>query len=225
MSHSNQLKFGVERILSNEISPTKADVVRPFPLHFSTVVCPCPGNCVKCEAIRNCSLFRISQVVPSGPAITPVNYNGIVAENFDSQRRRTTIPVRPVPRMAASVASNIPGSIEANSRRKRSWSRAVFSSLQRKGLERRFSLQKYITKPDRRQLAATLGLTDAQVKVWFQNRRMKWRHMRENENVSSSDCVPVSKNNTKRIVKYSGKEQNSKILSENEEDIDVEVDV
>lgn len=54
-------------------------------------------------------------------------------------------------------------SSESNTRRKRSWSRAVFSSLQRKGLERRFSLQKYITKPDRRQLAATLGLTDAQV--------------------------------------------------------------
>lgn len=64
-------------------------------------------------------------------------------------------------------------------KRKRSWSRAVFSNLQRKGLERRFQLQKYITKPDRRQLAATLGLTDAQVKVWFQNRRMKWRHSRE----------------------------------------------
>ena len=50
-----------------------------------------------------------------------------------------------------------------SSRRKRSWSRAVFSNLQRKGLEKRFQLQKYITKPDRRQLAATLGLTDAQV--------------------------------------------------------------
>ena len=54
---------------------------------------------------------------------------------------------------------------EVGTRRKRSWSRAVFSSLQRKGLERRFSLQKYITKPDRRQLAATLGLTDAQVNI------------------------------------------------------------
>lgn len=50
-----------------------------------------------------------------------------------------------------------------NSRRKRSWSRAVFSNLQRKGLEKRFQLQKYITKPDRRQLAVSLGLTDAQV--------------------------------------------------------------
>lgn len=64
------------------------------------------------------------------------------------------------PLTSTTTPSNQP---EANTRRKRSWSRAVFSSFQRKGLERRFSLQKYITKPDRRQLAATLGLTDAQV--------------------------------------------------------------
>ena len=53
-------------------------------------------------------------------------------------------------------------------KRKRSWSRAVFSSLQRKGLEKRFEVQKYVTKPDRRQLAAMLGLTDAQVSVLLQ---------------------------------------------------------
>lgn len=51
-----------------------------------------------------------------------------------------------------------------NSKRKRSWSRAVFSQLQRKGLEIQFQIQKYITKPDRRKLAARLGLTDAQVR-------------------------------------------------------------
>ncbi|NXY08796.1 HLX protein, partial [Pteruthius melanotis] len=50
-------------------------------------------------------------------------------------------------------------------KRKRSWSRAVFSNLQRKGLEKRFEIQKYVTKPDRKQLAAMLGLTDAQVRT------------------------------------------------------------
>lgn len=50
-------------------------------------------------------------------------------------------------------------------KRKRSWSRAVFSNLQRKGLEKRFEIQKYVTKPDRKQLAAMLGLTDAQVRM------------------------------------------------------------
>lgn len=58
---------------------------------------------------------------------------------------------------------------------RRPWTRAVFSNLQRKGLEKRFQVQKYLTKGDRHQLAAMLGLSDNQVKVWFQNRRMKWR--------------------------------------------------
>lgn len=30
-------------------------------------------------------------------------------------------------------------------------------------MEKRFEIQKYVTKPDRKQLAAMLGLTDAQV--------------------------------------------------------------
>lgn len=55
-------------------------------------------------------------------------------------------------------------------KRKRSWSRAVFSNLQRKGLEKRFEIQKYVTKPDRKQLAAMLGLTDAQVSPYQHQR-------------------------------------------------------
>ncbi|XP_035909287.1 uncharacterized protein LOC118510950 [Anopheles stephensi] len=84
-----------------------------------------------------------------------------------------------------SSAFSKSGSQAIISRRKRSWSRAVFSSLQRKGLEKTFQEQKYITKPDRKRLAATLGLHDAQVKVWFQNRRMKWRHMVKNTSLLS----------------------------------------
>ncbi|XP_001662276.2 H2.0-like homeobox protein [Aedes aegypti] len=67
------------------------------------------------------------------------------------------------------------GETESSRKGKRSWSRAVFSNLQKKGLERTFQKQKYITNPDRKRLAANLGLHDSQVKVWFQNRRMKWR--------------------------------------------------
>ncbi|KAJ8308501.1 hypothetical protein KUTeg_013375 [Tegillarca granosa] len=62
---------------------------------------------------------------------------------------------------------NDDGSVCNQSKRKRSWSRAVFSNLQRKGLEKRFEVQKYVTKPDRRQLAAMLGLTDAQVSCFL----------------------------------------------------------
>merc|ERR1719187_2612796 len=89
----------------------------------------------------------------------------------------TWYPIRGYPGL--SLLGGMPGLAFGGSKRKKSWTRAVFSNLQRKGLEKRFQIQKYITKPDRRQLAASLGLTDAQVKVWFQNRRMKWRHQEE----------------------------------------------
>ena len=59
--------------------------------------------------------------------------------------------------------------------------RAVFSDSQRKGLEAAFVKQKYISKPDRKKLAAKLSLKDSQVKIWFQNRRMKWRNSKERE--------------------------------------------
>ncbi|XP_036399038.1 homeobox protein DBX1-B-like [Megalops cyprinoides] len=66
--------------------------------------------------------------------------------------------------------------------------RAVFSDLQRKALEKMFQKQKYISKPDRKKLAAKLGLKDSQVKIWFQNRRMKWRNSKERELLSSGGC-------------------------------------
>ena len=45
--------------------------------------------------------------------------------------------------------------------------RAVFSDYQRKGLEKRFQIQKYISKPDRKKLAEKLGLKDSQVSTYF----------------------------------------------------------
>ncbi|XP_001664321.2 homeobox protein B-H2 isoform X1 [Aedes aegypti] len=76
--------------------------------------------------------------------------------------------------------------------------RAVFSDSQRKGLEKRFQLQKYISKPDRKKLAERLGLKDSQVKIWFQNRRMKWRNSKERELLASGgsrDQTLPNKNN------------------------------
>ncbi|KAL3062193.1 hypothetical protein OYC64_010162 [Pagothenia borchgrevinki] len=66
--------------------------------------------------------------------------------------------------------------------------RAVFSDLQRKALERTFQKQKYISKTDRKKLASKLGLKDSQVKIWFQNRRMKWRNSKERELLSTGGC-------------------------------------
>ncbi|XP_055326540.1 homeobox protein H2.0 [Sitodiplosis mosellana] len=111
--------------------------------------------------------------------------------HFQSSHHRADCLVDPtnpkITAIPAPCASSINNTAAlSQSKRKRSWSRAVFSQLQRKGLEIQFQIQKYITKPDRRKLAARLGLTDAQVKVWFQNRRMKWRHSRQETKVDKN---------------------------------------
>lgn len=42
-------------------------------------------------------------------------------------------------------------------------------------LEREFDSKKYLSTSDRIGLATELGLTQLQVKTWYQNRRMKWK--------------------------------------------------
>ncbi|EEC13007.1 homeobox protein H40, putative, partial [Ixodes scapularis] len=59
--------------------------------------------------------------------------------------------------------------------RKSRRNRTVFTEGQLMGLERRFDSQKYLSTPDRADLARALGLTQLQVKTWYQNRRMKWK--------------------------------------------------
>ncbi|KAL1129537.1 hypothetical protein AAG570_012482, partial [Ranatra chinensis] len=53
--------------------------------------------------------------------------------------------------------------------------RTIFTPEQLERLEAEFERQQYMVGPERLYLAHALNLTEAQVKVWFQNRRIKWR--------------------------------------------------
>lgn len=56
-------------------------------------------------------------------------------------------------------------------------SRPTFSGRQVFLLEKTFQQTKYLAGPERTRLAYSLGMSESQVKVWFQNRRTKWRKM------------------------------------------------
>ncbi len=61
---------------------------------------------------------------------------------------------------------------------KRKKRRVLFSKAQTYELERRFRQQRYLSAPEREQLAHLLRLTSTQVKIWFQNHRYKMKRAR-----------------------------------------------
>ncbi|XP_062458125.1 homeobox protein Nkx-6.3 isoform X1 [Pezoporus occidentalis] len=74
----------------------------------------------------------------------------------------------------------------ADSIHKKKHTRPTFTGHQIFALEKTFEQTKYLAGPERARLAYSLGMTESQVKVWFQNRRTKWRKKSALEPSSSS---------------------------------------
>lgn len=53
--------------------------------------------------------------------------------------------------------------------------RVLFTKAQTYELERRFRQQRYLSAPEREQLARIINLSPTQVKIWFQNHRYKYK--------------------------------------------------
>ncbi|XP_042256239.1 homeobox protein HMX1-like [Thunnus maccoyii] len=77
--------------------------------------------------------------------------------------------------------------------------RTVFSRSQVFQLESTFDLKRYLSSSERAGLAASLQLTETQVKIWFQNRRNKWKRQVAADMEASSAAVAYPSQRVVRV--------------------------
>lgn len=71
--------------------------------------------------------------------------------------------------------------------------RTVFSRSQVFQLESTFDVKRYLSSTERAGLAASLHLTETQVKIWFQNRRNKWKRQVAADMDAANLCYSTQK--------------------------------
>lgn len=110
--------------------------------------------------------------------------------------------------MSAETTPTSPCSekVDRKDKRAKRKPRILFSQNQVHELEKRFKAQRYLSAPEREEMAKYLHLSPTQVKIWFQNRRYKSKRVKSDEVSTSTDAKP-SKNIGRKFYKAESKDK------------------
>ncbi|KAL6429090.1 hypothetical protein ACFW04_008106 [Cataglyphis niger] len=109
---------------------------------------------------------------PRHPAVYWPGLQGLVSDPLAWRARLHTLSQQLGCQQAMTGAGGGTGEHDGG---KKKHTRPTFSGQQIFALEKTFEQTKYLAGPERAKLAYALGMSESQVKVWFQNRRTKWR--------------------------------------------------
>lgn len=178
-----------------------SDVFTFFPCEFS-------------EQHMQANYFR-QENLPRSPLYSPPIILDL--SNYGPKPSTTRIPVSPVLALQNANA-------ECSGSRQIIWKHINRTPAKRKGgqirftneqtttLENTFSEHKYLSSSERKRLATALRLSERQVKTWFQNRRAKWRRIKQDPScrVSSSeseDCNPSNETSRLQDCQFSNSDE------------------
>ncbi|XP_030855857.1 homeobox protein Hox-A2-like [Strongylocentrotus purpuratus] len=153
-------------------SPSSSTTVSSS-LFVASEVSPCSTSCAYAEGAQRDG--RVLKMVRSGPQVTiPSVRLPEYPWVSDTPPMLLDSKGKDQPQDTESFKSDILFISGSSSGRR---IRTAFTTTQLLELEQEFRLNHYLCRPRRIQIAAYLELSERQVKIWFQNRRMKQRRL------------------------------------------------